>query len=60
MQAFAHNGQHHAAHLQQAAEKGQHGPEITFVVQIAPGQNQIAQAGQMRIEILGHALQKEA
>ena len=59
MQAFARNGQHHPAHLEQAAEKGQDRPEITLVVQIAPGQDQIAQAGKARVKIPGHALQKK-
>ena len=59
MQAFARNGQHHSAHLEQAAEKGQNRPEITFVVQIAPGQDQIAQAGKASVKITGHALQKK-
>ena len=59
MQAFAHNGQYHAARLQQAAEKGHDRAKHPLVVQVAPGQNQIAQAGAEGVKIFGHALQKK-
>ena len=59
VQAFIDNGQDHAPDLQQTAEKGQHRPERAFVLQIAPGQDKIAQAGVEGIEIFGHALKKK-
>ena len=59
VQAFADNGAHHAPRLQQTAEKGQHRVKVALVVQIAPGQQQIAEAGAIGIKIAGHAGEKK-
>ena len=59
MQTLAHNGQNHAARLQQTAQKSQHRPKNTFVMQVAACQNQVAHTGPEWVKIGGHALQKK-
>ena len=60
MQAGIDDGQDHAAHLQEAAEQAQHRREIALEMQIAPGKQQVAHAGFLGAEIIGHALQEIA
>ena len=54
------DGQDHAAHLQKTAEQAQHRREIALEMQIAPGKQQVAHAGFLGAEIIGHALQEIA
>lgn len=60
MQTGIDDGQDHAAHLQKAAEQAQYRGEIALEMQIAPGKQQVAHAGFLGAEIIGHALQEIA